>query len=69
MASHQLTHAMFWNRMDRATRHVGKMPDWVKGSPHNERPPLTGRGQLQDRAGGASDSTVAPRQDTLPPRG
>ena len=36
MASQKLTHATFWNSMDRATRHVGKLPDWVKGSPSNE---------------------------------
>jgi hypothetical protein len=38
MASEKLTHAAFWDRMDRATRHVGKVPAWVKGSPINERP-------------------------------
>jgi hypothetical protein len=55
--------------MDRATRHVGKAPDWVKGSPINERPAqptcskyLSGA----DRSG--SNSTIAVRQDPLPPR-
>jgi len=38
MASQKLIHAAFWDRMDRATRHVGKVPEWVKGSPTNERP-------------------------------
>ena len=33
----KLKHPMFWQRIDRATRHVGKLPDWVKGSPINQR--------------------------------
>jgi len=67
MAS-ELTHAMFWNRMDRVSRHVGKLPDWVKGSPTNERSALTTFGQHQEPAVSTSDSTVAPKQDPLPPR-
>jgi hypothetical protein len=47
MASQKLTHETFWNRMDRATRHVGKLPDWVKGSPNNERSASSGCGQFQ----------------------
>jgi len=69
MASQKLTHAAFWDRMDRATRHVGKAPDWVKGSPINERPAQSTCGKYlsgADRSG--SNSTIAVRQDPLPPR-
>ena len=70
MASQKLTHAAFWDRMDRATRHVGKLPDWVKGSPNNERPASSASGQYQSGATrDGSDSTAAVRQDPLPPRG
>jgi len=33
-----LTRAAFWDRLCRAARHIGKLPDWIKGSPRNERP-------------------------------
>ena len=70
MASQQLTHAAFWDRMDRATRHVGKLPDWVKGSPSNERSASSGCVQYQTSAArNGSDSTPAVRQDPVPPRG
>lgn len=32
-----LKHAAFWRRMDRAVRHVGKFPAWLRGSRKNER--------------------------------
>jgi hypothetical protein len=70
MASQKLTHAAFWDRMDRATRHVGKLPDWVKGSPSNERPASAVCGRYQTSAAhGSSDTTTIPVQDPLPPRG
>lgn len=69
MASQKLTHAAFWDRMDRATRHVGKAPDWVKGSPINERPEQsTSAKYLSDGDRSGSNSTTAVRQDNLPPR-
>ncbi len=69
MASQKLTHATFWNRMDRATRHVGKLPDWVKGSPSNERSASSGCVQYQSSAERSGrDSITAVRQDPLPPR-
>jgi hypothetical protein len=69
MASPKLTHAAFWDRMDRATRHVGKLPDWVKGSPSNERSTSSVCVQYQTSAARrGSDSTVNVRQDPLPPR-
>ena len=69
MASQKLTHATFWDRMDRATRHVGKLPDWVKGSPSNERSPASIDGQYQDRTTkSGNDSAAIVRQDPLPPR-
>jgi hypothetical protein len=37
MENRKLTHELFWARMDHAARHVEKLPDWVKGSPCNER--------------------------------
>ena len=68
MASQELTHAAFWNRMDRATRHVGKFPDWVKGSPNNERPIPSACSQCQDSAARTgTDSPTAARQDDPPP--
>lgn len=70
MASQKLTHAAFWDRMDRATRHVGKLPDWLKGSPRNERSASSVCGQYQGSAArSGSDSTTTVRQDPLPPRG
>ena len=69
MASEKLTHAMFWNRMDRATRHVGRLPDWVKGSPSNER--LASSGFSQSDANGArtgSDSTTGTKRESPPSR-
>jgi hypothetical protein len=69
MASQKLTHAAFWDRMDRATRHVGKAPDWVKGSPINERPAQPTRGKyLSGTEQQSSNATTAVRQDLLPPR-
>jgi hypothetical protein len=70
MASQKLTHAAFWDRMDRATRHVGRLPDWVKGSPNNERLAASSCGPDQGSAtGSGSDSAIAAKQDDpLPPR-
>ncbi len=69
MASQKLTHAAFWNRMDRATRHVGKAPAWVKGSPINERPALSGCYQYQIKTErGGSDSKTAVKLNPIPSR-
>lgn len=66
MASQKLTHATFWDRMDRATRHVGKLPPWLKGSPSNERSVC---GQCQaDIAPAGSDATTSVKQNPPPPR-
>jgi hypothetical protein len=69
MASEKLTHATFWNRMDRATRHVSKLPDWVKGSPSNKRPARSVGGQCDNNtASSGSDSFGNGRPDSLPTR-
>jgi hypothetical protein len=70
MASQKLTHAAFWDRMDRATRHVGRLPDWVKGSPNNERlAASSGAPHHGCPTVWASDSAIAAKQDDpLPPR-
>ena len=64
MASQKLIHAEFWDRMDRATRHVGKVPAWVKGSPINERPaasPCVPYQSSGDRdSGGANIQELSP---------
>lgn len=69
MANAKLTHATFWNRMDHATRHVGKLPDWVKGSPSNQRPAMSvcGQGQNSTTLSG-SNSSISAKQDTFPPQ-
>ena len=68
MASQELTHAAFWDRMDRATRHVGRLPDWVKGSPINQRAAQSACVQYQSGAQrSGSNSTTAVRHDPLPP--
>jgi hypothetical protein len=72
MPSQKLTHAAFWDRMDRATRHVGKLPDWVKGTPSNERPASSVCDQCQTsaaRSGSGSNSTTTAVREPLPPRG
>lgn len=68
MASQKLTHAAFWDRMDRATRNVAKAPDWVKGSPINERPAQSTCGQYLSGTERSNDSTSAVRQDPVPSR-
>jgi hypothetical protein len=60
MANQDLTHAMFWNRMDRAVRHVGKLPEWVKGSPINERSSTLVRTLPQESADSLSDVSPSP---------
>jgi hypothetical protein len=64
MPDRKLTHAAFWERMDRAVRHVDKYPDWLKGSPVNERPLDSFNGQQIDAAGGnANESSGSPSKD------
>jgi len=69
MASLDLTHATFWNRMDRAVRHVGKLPEWVKGSPINERSNTLVHSHRQGSANNSDDLATTPaRADSPPPR-
>ena len=58
MPSQKLTHAAFWDRMDRATRHVGKLPDWVKGTPSNERPASSVCDQCQTSAARSGSNSL-----------
>jgi hypothetical protein len=32
-------YSAFWDRMEQNSEYVSKLPDWVKGSPVNERSP------------------------------
>jgi hypothetical protein len=32
-------YSAFWDRMEENSEYVSKLPDWVKGSPVNERSP------------------------------
>jgi hypothetical protein len=59
MANQNLTHATFWNRMDRAIRHVGKLPEWVKGSPINVRSATIGDEQCQGSTKKAGDGAAS----------
>jgi hypothetical protein len=33
-------YSAFWDRMEENSEYVSKLPDWVKGSPVNERSPV-----------------------------
>jgi uncharacterized membrane protein YdfJ with MMPL/SSD domain len=66
MASQNLTHAAFWDRMDRATRHVGKFPDWVKGSPSNQRLASPDSCQDQSTVGTGKDAASNGIQEPPP---
>jgi hypothetical protein len=55
--------------MDRATRHVGKAPAWVKGSPINERPAPSGCFQYQIKTErGGSESKTGVKLNPIPSR-
>lgn len=62
MTSRKLAHAEFWERMDRATRHVGKYPEWVKGSPVNERPASPACRQTQTDRGKSNGDSNKPME-------
>lgn len=39
----ELTHKRFWNRMEKNSTVVDRMPAWVKGSPVNQRTQTTSK--------------------------
>ena len=45
--------------MDRAIRHVGKLPEWVKGSPINVRSATIGDEQCQGSTKKAGDGAAS----------
>lgn len=66
MASQDLVHATFWNRMDRAVRHVGRLPEWVKGSPINERSSTLVHAQGQGSANSPAEVATSPAKADPP---
>jgi hypothetical protein len=69
MVNQNLTHATFWNRMDRAIRHVGKLPKWVKGSPINVRSASIDGEQCQGSTKKTGDAAASrARHDSALPR-
>ena len=54
-----LTHKTFWTRMEQNTRCVEQMPNWVKGSPLNQRSAAAGAGASSSEE--ASNAPESPK--------